>query len=84
MGDDNNSGYAERIRQHGNEDSHRDSNEAIYIIDRAAFNQGINAKYDMIITEGGVFPTLVARGPHAVAVPLDSTSTILSSQETKQ
>lgn len=35
-------------------------------IDRAAFNQGKNAKYDFEITENGINPTLVAKGPSAV------------------
>jgi len=35
-------------------------------IDRAAYNQGINAQYNPIIREGGVSDALVARGPHAV------------------
>lgn len=38
----------------------------VYAIDRAAFNQGENAKYDFEITENGVNPTLVAKGPSAV------------------
>jgi len=36
------------------------------LIDRAAFNQGINAKYDTHISDDPVSPSLVARGPHAV------------------
>jgi len=39
---------------------------AITVLDRAAFNQGINAKYDPLIEERGTMPTLVARGPHAI------------------
>ena len=42
------------------------SHEQPIIIDRAAFNQGENAKYDPHIEEGGVMDALVARGPHAV------------------
>lgn len=38
-----------------------------YSIDRAAFNQGINAKYDIGIDDSGTAHTLVARGPNAVA-----------------
>jgi len=36
------------------------------VIDRAAFNQGVNAKYDPLIKEQETIPTLVARGPHAI------------------
>ena len=35
-------------------------------IDRAAFNQGQNAKYDIGIDESGIAQTVVARGPSAV------------------
>ena len=38
----------------------------VYAIDRAAFNQGKNAKYDFEITENDVNPTLVSKGPSAV------------------
>lgn len=37
-------------------------------IDRAAFNQGENAKYNISIDESGIAQTLVAKGPGAVAV----------------
>ncbi len=37
------------------------------LIDRSAFNQGQNAQYDTYISDHPVIPTLVARGPHAVA-----------------
>jgi DNA (cytosine-5)-methyltransferase 1 len=40
------------------------------VIDRAAYNQGINAKYNMFIGEAEIMPSLVAKGPHAVAQPL--------------
>jgi DNA (cytosine-5)-methyltransferase 1 len=49
-----------------------DSNKPI-IIDRAAFNQGVNALYEAVISEDDVTPPLVARGPHAVgqnAIPI--------------
>lgn len=36
------------------------------VIDRAAYNQGVNAKYDPHIERTQVMDTLVARGPHAV------------------
>jgi DNA (cytosine-5)-methyltransferase 1 len=38
----------------------------VYAIDRAAFNQGANAKYDFKISDNGINSTLVARGPSAV------------------
>jgi len=37
------------------------------IIDRSAFNQGVNAKFATHISEQRVTPSLVAKGPHAVA-----------------
>ena len=37
------------------------------IIDRAAFNQGANAQYDIKIEEGQTMSSLVAKGPHGVA-----------------
>lgn len=40
---------------------------AVTVIDRAAFNQGKNAQYEPRIEEAETTPTLVARGPHAVA-----------------
>ena len=39
------------------------------VIDRAAFNQGKNAQYDIRIEETETMDTLVAKGPHAVAHP---------------
>lgn len=42
------------------------SHGVIYAIDRAAFNQGENAKYDFQIEDDGVTSTIVARGPSAV------------------
>lgn len=38
------------------------------VIDRAAFNQGVNALYDPHIETTDVMDTLVARGPHAVCM----------------
>lgn len=46
---------------------------AAYGIDRAAFNQGQNARYSFSVDEE-VEPTMVAKGPGAVAVPVYSTS----------
>lgn len=42
-------------------------NFAAVIIDRAAFNQGANAKYDLRIEASDEMSTIVSRGPHAVA-----------------
>lgn len=39
----------------------------VYALDRASFNQGKNAKYDFEITDSGINPTIVAKGPSAVA-----------------
>lgn len=41
-----------------------------FIVDRAAFNQGKNAQFDIKIEESEVVPSMVARGPHAVAAPV--------------
>jgi DNA (cytosine-5)-methyltransferase 1 len=38
-----------------------------YHLDRAMFNQGVNAQYDPQITDNGVASSMVARGPAAVA-----------------
>lgn len=43
-----------------------DKHSVAYSIDRAAFNQGINAKYDIGIKKD-IAQTIVARGPSAVA-----------------
>lgn len=40
----------------------------IWAIDRAAFNQGMNAQYDISIDDSGIAQTLVAKGPGAVAI----------------
>jgi len=40
------------------------------VIDRAAFNQGENAKYEPHIEESEVMDPLVARGPHAIGQPI--------------
>ena len=50
---------------------HKDATDLVVeppiLIDRGAFNQGINAQYDTHISDDPVSPSLVARGPHAVA-----------------
>jgi hypothetical protein len=38
------------------------------VIDRAAFNQGANAQFDIKITASQTMATLVSKGPHAVGV----------------
>ena len=40
--------------------------QALITIDRAAFNQGENAKYDFDVDDSGIAQTIVARGPGAV------------------
>ena len=50
---------------------HKDATDLVVqpiAIDRAFFNQGQNALYDPQLYEDGTNPTLVARGPNAVAV----------------
>lgn len=49
----------------------KSSHAVCYAIDRAAFNQGINAKYDICI-EPELISSIVARGPSAVCYPIDS------------
>ena len=44
-----------------------------YGLDRASFNQGQNAKFDFTVTEESQ-PTIVARGPGAVAQPIYNAS----------
>lgn len=44
------------------------NDQTLFVIDRAAYNQGINAKYDPHIEEADVMDCLVARGPHAVGI----------------
>ena len=65
------------IRSDGN---HTDRTGAVLtpptIIDRAAFNQGANAQYDIKITEGQTMSSLVAKGPHGVATQKPPTMAI--------
>lgn len=42
----------------------------VYAIDRAAFNQGVNAQYAFSVDTSDRAQTLVAKGPGAVAVPI--------------
>jgi DNA (cytosine-5)-methyltransferase 1 len=39
------------------------------IVDRAAYNQGINAQYNTFIAHTDLCPTIIAKGPHAVQPP---------------
>ena len=57
-----------------------DQQSVVYAIDRAAFNQGENAKYDFEITENGVNSTVTARGPSAVCYNIcsDKSNAMLS------
>ena len=50
-----------------------DKHAVAYGIDRAAFNQGQNAKYSFAVKQE-VQPTMVAKGPGAVAAPTYSSS----------
>lgn len=44
-----------------------DQQTVVYAIDRAAFNQGENAKYDFEVSDSGVNSTITVRGPSAVS-----------------
>lgn len=48
-----------------------DQHAVVYAIDRAAFNQGKNAKYDFEISDSGVNSTLISKGPSGVAYGVD-------------
>lgn len=56
----------ESARGTGGSPAFPDQNEPI-VIDRAAFNQGENAQFAPFMDHDEAVPTLVARGPHAVA-----------------
>jgi DNA (cytosine-5)-methyltransferase 1 len=43
----------------------------VYAMDRASFNQGKNAQFDFEVNDSGVCPTVVAKGPGAVAYASD-------------
>jgi DNA (cytosine-5)-methyltransferase 1 len=51
--------------------------ESPIVIDRAAFNQGDNALYQAHIAPSETMDTIVARGPHALAVPTDGATWIV-------
>ena len=44
------------------------NDQTLFVIDRAAYNQVVNAQYEPHIEETNVMDCLVARGPHAVGV----------------
>lgn len=44
--------------------------EPVVLLERAAFNAGVNALYTPFIGETYTTPTLVAKGPHAVLTPI--------------
>ena len=45
------------------------TNEVVIALDRASFNQGKNAQFDIGISEDGIAQSLVAKGPGAVCYP---------------
>ena len=55
-----------RMGTGGNQVSAVLTNEPVISIDRAAYNQGINAKYDIGIDSSGTSQTIVSKGPNAV------------------
>jgi hypothetical protein len=66
--------------------SPRSGSESVtFVLDRASFNQGENAKYEPVIEESTVMPSLVARGPHAVAEnkPADENPVLMRMREGK-
>jgi DNA (cytosine-5)-methyltransferase 1 len=48
-----------------------DMTNPIISLDRASFNQGVNAKFDIGIDESGVAHTIVAKGPNAVCYAIE-------------
>ena len=51
----------------GYENQHIDSGTPLFVLDYAAYNQGTNAQYSPSIKESEVSPTLVSKGPPAIA-----------------
>ena len=47
------------------------TNECVIALDRASYNQGQNAQFDIGISEGGTAQSLVAKGPGAVCYTVD-------------
>ena len=56
-----------------------DQQAVVYAIDRAAFNQGVNARYDFEVSDSGVNSTITARGPSAVSYEKQPTKWIVRS-----
>ena len=50
--------------------------QAVISIDRAAFNQGKNACYNINISDDGISPSQVAKGPSAVCAAVDCRYTV--------
>ena len=53
---------------------YKDPPVVCYSLDRASFNQGKNAQFDIGIDDGGGAHTLVAKGPNAVCYGICSTA----------
>lgn len=47
-------------------------NDCVVAIDRASFNQGKNAQFDIGISENGIIQSILAKGPSAVCYSFDS------------
>ncbi len=54
------------------------------VIDRASFNQGANAQYKPHIEQIDIMDSLVAKGPHAVAVPPDFMARRITAREAER
>lgn len=66
--------------------SHRGSEDGTgrgtpIVIDRAAFNQGVNAQYEPHIEATETMDTLISKGPHAVGVPFRKAKRASSDQD---
>ena len=49
--------------------------DVVVALDRASYNQGVNAKFDIGIDENGIAHSLVAKGPSAVCYGFDPNAT---------
>lgn len=67
--------------QGGSSLSGNDAAPMVFTIDRAAYNQGINAKYDIGIDENGPAYTIVSKGPGAVCIGNGQTSQLKVSEK---
>ena len=54
------------------------------VLDRAAYSQGVNAKYDPLIKHDNSVPALVARGPHAIQPPPIISPTVTTCKGSKE